>query len=199
MDEAAERRIEERLAAHFGDKPPASTYDERGLQTWGTFFRDGPMGSEKPERPPSPYTDLFLTPLIAGNGQCEKDETTNIREEDPGTEAKDVSHHVGQKRARSASEEPATGSDERIAGEDEIVAGRAPSPDTGSAKESGGDSGESDEDDDDDEGDSSDDESSSPSDLEDELTRATSFRDQVADNERYRKQISETHAHPPPR
>lgn len=197
MDEAAERRIEERLAAHFGNKIPPGASDARGLQTSGTFFRDGTAEDARPERPPSPYTSLFLTPIVSGtgNGQMEKSDVVDRTDDDMETKEHANVSHVGQKRPRSDGVKTEDDERENDSEKGDGAGAEKSGDEPGSEGESDGESGESDDGGEEEE--SSEEGSSSPSDAEDELTRATSFRDQVADNERYRKRIRDAHAHAP--
>lgn len=210
MDEAAVRRIEERLAARFGSKIPAAAYDARGLQTWGTFFRDGTAEEEQPERPASPYTNLFLQDTLTSipNGAMKEDGKKKEQGEDKAAgkkkaegkpnelEAERKEAEVGQKRPRpdeGASEVEET---KKLLEKGDEAERKTHGPgDLGADDEVGEESDEESEEDEDEE--SSEEGSSSLSDAEDELTRAASFRDQVADNERYRKRMRDAHAHAP--
>lgn len=234
MDEAAERRIEERLAARFGNKIPAAAYDARGLQTWGTFFRNGTAEEEQPERPASPYTSLFLQDTIPSmpNGEMNEEGKKDGDGKEPEGERNDADAdgkeaEVGQKRPRpegkkdeGAKESEGDRNDADADGKEAEAGQKWPRPDDGepevkkllkkgdgpdrktdgpsdsgagdgAADESEEESGESEEDEDEE---SSEEESSSPSDAEDELSLAASFRNQVADNERYRKRMRDAHA-----
>lgn len=196
MDPAAERRIEERLNAHFGGNVPAASYDARGLQTWGTFFREGSAADNKPERPPSPYTDLFLEPLIRQREAAQASHRSGLEQtnEKGHVPSEENQVQVGSKRPRANG---STDSFKEVAETVEDVDGPPAERENPASSQEQAESGSDGSEEEDDE-ESSDDGCTSPSDAEDDLKRVTSFRDQVADNERYRKRIRDAHTLPPP-
>lgn len=102
MDEAAERRIEQRLLATFGDTPPASAYDSCGLQTGGTFFKE-------PLTPSSPYTTLYLEQEDHGVERCEAEKDGDVEEGEGRATGKDK---VTKKRKREEEEDEDDSGDE---------------------------------------------------------------------------------------
>lgn len=196
MDPAAERRIEERLHAHFGGNIPTTSYDAGGLQTSGTFFREGSAADNKPERPPSPYTDLFLEPLVRQREAAQAIHRSGLEQSNENGHILNEENQVqvGSKRPRASS---SMDSLKEVAETTEGVDGPSAERENPASSQEQAESGSDGSEEDDDE-ESSDDGCTSPSDAEDDLKRVTSFRDQVADNERYRKRIRDAHTLPPP-
>lgn len=181
MDEAAERRIERRLLATFGDALPVAAYDSRGLQTWGTFFKE-------PRTPPSPYTSLYVDGLEEGEGcgPVNGDTGERVGREKGGKEDKDEDEDEDRrvegngltgKRKRGDAVQKGNGDEEgQNKGHDEVGDGDDDEDDD--AEESGSSSEESSErseEDDDDDGDDGDD------------GEARSFREQVELNLMYQR------------
>lgn len=194
MDPAAERCIEERLQAQFGGRIQRESCATKGLQTWGTFFRDGSGADNTLERPPSPYTDLFLESLVQKRENFHKrhNSESNQRVENGCEQTAKEQAQAGTKRLRQ-NDSTESSNEEKASSLRDKDAPSANLDNVSNIQEHA----ESESDDSEDDDDESSDSSSSPSDAEDGLNRVASFRDQVADNERYRKRIRDAHARTP--